>query len=518
MMSTPKPSQLPGLRSSLFNPDQNKLNSATLHSKNFSPSNYNRAVINKQNTSSSQPPKVTTRNFASYKNSKNHNTDDSISKVAQSRKWVLKKVSNFEHKANDDDVDKVNPVKKEIEFLQKLKESNKKVYDQARTISALPKPNMLASIPQDVEICDDCSGEGGATETEDDSGIFTSSYSKHSIDDEMIETDSTSPIDLREKPLTTVISNFGSDSEETCSRETSPMQLLADLLRKNSPEIQETDGRINPGSQENVSKSLVKLRKLQFEKSNNVNERKFVTLKQDKQEASNSIDLNKISHCLIGGNQNDIKDKHLDLTKDIHTDDKMVSSLVSNTSRLSICTDCTGGSDENENKFFDDDYTDQQQLILNNQEENSYNERLFERVDSFLLSKQEEQEDMGDKVDGNKLECEPIQKQVPQTLRVQQIIEEESKRESKRKTSENTLSSIDSDLCMLDLEEKYEIIALHKLPYFFIFYCFSFQSDGSQNNSRAVSPVRLTAESPILNDVRDIKDLLQHLQVYMIND
>merc|ERR1712079_906140 len=246
---------------------------------------------------------------------------------------------------------------KEIEFLQKLKESNKKVYDQARTISALPKPNMLASIPQDVEICDDCSGEGGATETEDDSGIFTSSYSKHSIDDEMIETDSTSPIDSRENPLTTVISNFGSDSEETCSRETSPMQLLADLLRKNSPEIQETGGRINPGSQENVSKSLVKLRKLQFEKSNNVNERKFVTLKQDKQEASNSIDLNKISHCLIGGNQND---------------NKMVSSLVSNTSRLSICTDCTGGSDENENKFFDDDYTDQQQLILNNQEENSY--------------------------------------------------------------------------------------------------------------------------------------------------
>ena len=466
MMSTPKPSQLPGLRSSLFNPDQNKLNSATLHSKNFSPSNYSRAVINKQNTSCSQPPKVTTRNFASYKNSRNNNTDDSISKVAQSRKWVLKKVSNIEHKANDDNVDKVNPVKKEIEFLQKLKESNKKVYDQARTISALPKPNILTPIPQDVEICDDCSGEGGATETEDDSGIFTSSYSKHSIDDEMIETDATSPIDLKEKPLTTVISNFGSDSEETCSRETSPMQLLADLLRKKSPEIQETDERINSGSQENVSKSLVKLRKLQFEKSNNVNERKFVTLKQDKQEAPSSIDLNKISHCLIGGNQNDIKDKHLDLTKDIHTDDKMVSSLVSNTSRLSICTDCTGGSDENENKFFDDDYTDQQQLILNNQEENSYNDRLFDRVDSFLLSKQEEQEDMGDQMDGDKPECEPIQKQVPQTLRVQQIIEEESKRESKRKTSENTLSSIDSDLCMLDLEEKYGIIEIHILPYF----------------------------------------------------
>merc|ERR1719461_1988802 len=174
----------------------------------------------------------------------------------------------------------------------------------------------------------------------------------------------------------------------------------------------------------------------------------------------------------------------------------MVSSLVSNTSRLSICTDCTAGSDENENKFFDDDYTDQQQLILNNQEENSYNDRLFDRVDSFLLSKQEEQEDMSDQVDGNKPECEPIQKQVPQTLRVQQIIEEESKRESKRKTSENTLSSIDSDLCMLDLEE-------------------NFQSDDSQNNSRAVSPVRLTAESPILNDVRDIKDLLQHLQIFL---
>merc|ERR1712079_252256 len=69
-------------------------------------------------------------------------------------------------------------------------------------------------------------------------------------------------------------------------------------------------------------------------------------------------------------------------------------------------------------------------------------------------------------------------------------------RESKRKTSENTLSSIDSDLCMLDLEE-------------------NFQSDDSQNNSRAVSPVRLTAESPILNDVRDIKDLLQHLQIFL---
>merc|ERR1719471_2791122 len=68
------------------------------------------------------------------------------------------------------------------------------------------------------------------------------------------------------------IKNFSSDSDDMCSRETSPMQLLADLLR-NTPDTKtdtkmdtkmdmtETDGRTVKHSQS----SLVKRRKQQFE-------------------------------------------------------------------------------------------------------------------------------------------------------------------------------------------------------------------------------------------------------------
>ena len=118
---------------------------------------------------------------------------------------------------------------------------------------------------------------------------------------------------------------------------------------------------------------------------------------------------------------------------------RMESSLVSNSSRLSVCTDCTASSEENENKFFDDDYNDQQQLILNSQQEQAYDETLFAAVDSLLQDNQDREQAEGDQI------------QRVQVQRVQQIMQEEKGRD--RKVSVDTLSSLESDICMLDLDD-----------------------------------------------------------------
>ena len=119
---------------------------------------------------------------------------------------------------------------------------------------------------------------------------------------------------------------------------------------------------------------------------------------------------------------------------------------MSNTSRLSVCTDCTGSSEENENKFFDDDYNDQQQLILNSEEEQTYDESLFDVVDGLL------QGDGNNPIINDNKEGEGIRTAgQPQVQRVKEILEEESERD--RKVSVDTLSSVETDICMLDLED-----------------------------------------------------------------
>ena len=128
---------------------------------------------------------------------------------------------------------------------------------------------------------------------------------------------------------------------------------------------------------------------------------------------------------------------------------QMESSLVSNTSRLSVCTDCTGSSEENENKFFDDDYHDQQQLILNSEEEQTFDDQtLFDVVDGLLQI----QGDSGKQLSNDNKEAEGIRTAgQPPVQRVKEILEEESERD--RKVSVDTLSSVETDICMLDLED-----------------------------------------------------------------
>ena len=108
--------------------------------------------------------------------------------------------------------------------------------------------------------------------------------------------------------------------------------------------------------------------------------------------------------------------------------------------------------EENENKFFDDDYTDQQQLIISNQEDTGYDDPIFDRVDSLLQSKKEEQEKQEEEQDSYPNKC-TVHDYAP-VQRIQQIIKEDYSYEHKRKSSVDTLSSLDSDICMLDFDEK----------------------------------------------------------------
>merc|ERR1711953_431147 len=163
---------------------------------------------------------------------------------------------------------------------------------------------------------------------------------------------------------------------------------------------------------------------------------------------------------------------------------QMETSLVSNTSRLSVCTDCTGSSaEDNENKSFDDDYNDQQQLILNSEEEQTYDDSLFDVVDGLL------QGDCNNHLRNDIEESDGIKTagQV-QVQRVKEILKEESERE--RKVSVDTLSSVETDICMLDLEDGFP----------------------PSDDSRPDSPVRNSSSDLIVSDVVPIKKLLIQLQ------
>merc|ERR1712130_409137 len=112
----------------------------------------------------------------------------------QKRKWVTKRDSDI-LSFTDASTTKNN------ELLNKLRNSNKVAYEgnqrQQRVFSKIPSPKQTT--PQEVDSCDDCSGAITETEAEDDSGIFTSSISKYSIDDEMIENDDEKLDNMKEK-------------------------------------------------------------------------------------------------------------------------------------------------------------------------------------------------------------------------------------------------------------------------------------------------------------------------------
>jgi len=475
-----KPSQLPGLRASFLNfSEKTGLTSASLHKRSYS---YQEgppaplaplAAVNK-------PSSV--RKFVSYKTK----SSAAVSEPAvttevvtpRSRKWLTKRINSSEEKNCS-----------ELECLNKLRLTNKMILEQHSITRTKVEPS-LATIPQDTELCEDCTAE-----TEEDSGIFTSSHSKYSLDDEMIESDDpplSSPRDSASKE----IRNFSSDSDEMCSRETSPMQLLADLLRK--PADSSTERRPEGKN------SLVQLRKQQFEEETaklETTRRSFDYHRSARTaQPQSNIDFTKISNININiipqhlsrssqSSQREVeKSPNKEPPEDVGLQpSQMESSMVSNTSRLSVCTDCTGSSEENENKFFDDDYNDQQQLILNSEEEQTYDESLFDVVDGLLQG-----EGNNPIINENK-EAEGIRTSgQPQVQRVKEILEEESERD--RKVSVDTLSSGETDICMLDLEDGFPPL------------------DDTPDGSRPDSPVRNSSCDLIVSDVVSIKKLLIQLQ------
>ena len=421
MSAMQKPSQLPGLRASFLNSDNSRLTSASLHSRSY-------GYQHPSHSPRQEKDKPKQRKFVSYKKSEPANLEPAnkpsvptkVEVTPKSRKWLAKKTEEKEKGVS--------------ECLNKLRLSNKMMLEQ----------QSFQPINQETELCEDCTGE-----TEEDSGIFTSSHSKYSLDDEMIESDDP-PADSPRDSGVKDIKNFSSDSDDMCSRETSPMQLLADLLRKTpDTNMDQTD---EPTSKHNKS-SLVKLRKQQFEQDIRNNReihesnRSFVSRGSSTKLVS-KIDFSNISNIpdhISRPSQScekEIKKSPSKESSGVASDlasSRMESSMVSNSSRLSVCTDCTASSEENENKFFDDDYNDQQQLILNSQQEQSYDETLFAAVDSLLQDNQDREQAEGDQI------------QRVQVQRVQQIMQEEKGRD--RKVSVDTLSSLESDICMLDLDD-----------------------------------------------------------------
>ena len=434
-----KPSQLPGLRASFLNSSEEAgLTSASLHQRSYSCQEGPPAPL----TAVTKPG---VRKFVSYKTRSpaavsDNSTDQQKAAVTQpprSRKWLAKRVTSSEEKKSST----------ELECLNQLRLTNKMILEQHSLTRQKVEPS-LATIPQDSELCEDCTAE-----TEEDSGIFTSSHSKYSLEDEMIESDDP-PLSSPRDPASKETRNFSSDSEEMCSRETSPMQLLADLLRRPADTERRPEART----------SLVQLRKQQFEEDfssleTSTSTRRSFAYQGSTRTPQSNIDFTKISNININNipqhlsassqspQREEDKSPHKVSPEDLGSQpSQMESSLVSNTSRLSVCTDCTGSSEENDNKFFDDDYKDQQQLILNSEEEQTYEDSLFDVVDGLL------QGEGNNQLRNDSREGEGIRSagQV-QVQRVKEILEEESERE--RKVSVDTLSSVETDICMLDLED-----------------------------------------------------------------
>jgi len=619
LRTTAPPSQLPGLRASFFNSDHQKLNSANLHNKpvniyqnkksesilpveqNESHPNTQSSAANKKpqgiSSLSSQKKEPSLRSFVQHRNKiKEHKIDEpknestsinnvqmkkemSTSQQSLPRKWVKKFEPKAKPSSGEDDNDTIRPMKG-VEYLSKLRSSNNAILAQHSITRPRLKSNNfnLPIIHQESIECEDCHDDSqtrtmlSPNETEDDSGIFTSSHSKYSL--ESLQEEKSSPEESdrftssrtetiltppsvkmsqswlnrtddlsklqelqnkylkgptmesqkkldthltqsRKAPNTTVINS--SDSEELCSRETSPMQLLDELFKTPSNESRML-------SKSNLG-GIVKDRKLKFEakiaktpsnklvlegenKKNEEETRKepskrrlFADLKSTYRSNSDFSAISKI-HNLALPKTFEVNDKE-GTPSSIATSDSS-SSLTSiscstdpnnqiyqhilNKNPTNIMDTSTGSNysncpsetkftskttpspsscSDNENKDFliDDDYNDQQELTFYGHDE-SLDESLFEKVDSLLLKGQEKQEN-----EQNNEKCQDKVNKSEDTTdgpinvcaspirlpRLEQIIRESAEKPRVRQDSLDTLSgqeSIGSDDCMLDFEER----------------------------------------------------------------
>jgi len=203
----PLTSQLPGLRASFFSPGYPNLNSANIHSRTVNIGHKEGAALSTKEMLATETYNVNMKastevaKFRSQKKSpnvvpfiKNVNNEENeniksgdISKPQQ-RKWRKK----IEPKYNADSDNSVQPLTS-VEYLNKLRSSNLSVLSKARQRTQRPVTgncSTLPVIPQEFIGCPE--GLGGMddsmtrivlspSETEDDSGIFTSSLSKYSL-------------------------------------------------------------------------------------------------------------------------------------------------------------------------------------------------------------------------------------------------------------------------------------------------------------------------------------------------
>eukprot|EP00090_Calanus_glacialis_P029408 TRINITY_DN4719_c1_g1_i1.p1 TRINITY_DN4719_c1_g1~~TRINITY_DN4719_c1_g1_i1.p1 ORF type:complete len:1044 (-),score=228.11 TRINITY_DN4719_c1_g1_i1:16-3147(-) len=609
LRTTTPPSQLPGLRASFFNSDHQKLNSANLHNKPVNvyqnkkseamiPAERIETHVPTQSSSAFQKPTVTAsvisqkkepslRSFVQHRNRiKENKIDDtkketicinniqmkkdmSTSQQSVPRKWVKKFEPKAKQSSGDSDNDSVRQMKG-VEYLSKLRSSNNAILAQHNVTRPRLKSNNfnLPVIQQESIECEDCHDDSltrtmlSPNETEDDSGIFTSSHSKYSL--ESLQEEKSSPeesdrfqlsttetiltqptvkmsqswlkktedlsklqelqnkysrgssVESQKKvdtnitqshktPNVTVISS--SDSEELCSRETSPMQLLDELFKTSSNESR-IFAKSNLGG-------IVKDRKLKFEakiaKSPHNKLVSEVENKKDEQEAKkepskrrnfadlknsykSSRDFSAISkiHNLALPKTFEVNDKEgtpslIDTSDSSVTSSSLTSITCStdpnnqifqhilnknpanimNTSTGSNYSNCPSETkftskttpspsscSDNENKDFliDDDYNDQQELTFYGHDE-SLDESLFEKVDSLLLKGQEKQEN-----EQNNEKCQDTVNKSEDTTdgpinvcaspirlpRLEQIIRESAEKPRVRQDSLDTLSGQES--------------------------------------------------------------------------
>merc|ERR1719318_1374037 len=115
--------------------------------------------------------------------------DMSTSQQSVPRKWVKKFEPKAKHPSGDSDNDSVRQMKG-VEYLSKLRSSNNAILAQHNNTRPRLKSNNfnLPVIHQETIECEDCHDDSltrtmlSPNETEDDSGIFTSSHSKYSLE------------------------------------------------------------------------------------------------------------------------------------------------------------------------------------------------------------------------------------------------------------------------------------------------------------------------------------------------
>jgi len=616
LRATNPPSQLPGLRASFFSYDHQKLNSANLHNKPVNiyqnkkseivplPQNESHSAI--QNTSTAQKKSTgisllngqrkepSLRSFVQHKNKIRETKVDEVKKESVisnniqikketstpqqpvPRKWVKKLEPKSKSSSGDSENDTARPIKG-VEYLSKLRSSNNAILAQHSISRPRIKSNNFAlPIHQELTECEDCHDDSltrttlSPNETEDDSGIFTSSHSKYSLEslqeeksspDETDQHKSSRPDTILSPPtvkmsqswlnrtddlsklqnkiteykiqnkylkgpniesqkktdkVTNVINS--SDSEELCSRETSPMQLLDELFKSPSGEArtlsksslggivkdrkqkfeakiancplvkqvtQTEDLKADQGKEPSKRRQFANLKNnfrsnSDFSAISNIHSLALPKAPQSKEKegtpssidsSSSQVTSTSLASITCSSDPNNQVFQHILNKKPTNIMNTSTGSNYSNcpseTKFTSKTTPSPSSCSDNENKDFliDDDYNDQQELTFYGHDD-SLDESLFEKVDSLLLKGQEKQENeenndkRPDKVNLSEDTTDgPINVCAsPIRLpRLDQIIRESAEKPRVRQDSLDTLSgqeSIGSDDCMLDFEER----------------------------------------------------------------